>query len=82
MCWALREQKHRLFKPKKQGVLWLNELFWKKKKAPEFLREPVFFCSIHTLFIRQVAVLGGDARGIVLQFGAEPLVTEVATIET
>jgi hypothetical protein len=30
MCWALREQKHRLFKPKKQGVLWLNELFWKK----------------------------------------------------
>jgi hypothetical protein len=30
MCRALREQKQRLFKPKKQGVLWLNELFWKK----------------------------------------------------
>ena len=43
----------------------------------------ILFLSSYSfvLFIRQVAVLRGDTRGIVLQLGAEPLVTEVATIE-
>ena len=34
------------------------------------------------LLIRQVAVLGGDASGIVLQHAGEPGIAKIATIET
>ena len=43
----------------------------------------ILFLSSYSfvLFIRQVAVLRRNARGIVLQHTAEPAVTEVATID-
>ena len=53
------------------------------RNRPVMTTDLFFFYDIYTdLLVWQVAVLRGNACGIVLQHVAEPLVTEVTTVDT